>query len=141
MKVKTNIKFTSEELENIESFLNGFLECSLWASLDDDDDVAFDYNYSISDFSDKALEKLKADCIEFLTMNNNYNKIKFNYDEFSTAGHDFFLSRNGHGAGFFDRNLTIKGMPKSVCNDLQKDANTFKELNLYAKDGKIYLDI
>lgn len=65
--------------------------------------------------------------------------INFNYD-FNIAGHDFFLSRNRHGAGFFDRNLSYKNISQSVCNKLQAEAEKFKEINLFIKDEQIYFE-
>jgi hypothetical protein len=40
-------------------------------------------------------------------------------------GHDFWLSRNHHGAGFFDRGLG------KIGDTLQEFSHTFKELNVF----------
>lgn len=57
------------------------------------------------------------------------------------AGHDFWLSRNGHGSGFFDR--CDHNSPDTVCtacNELQADARGWGESDLYrGDDGKLYL--
>jgi hypothetical protein len=49
------------------------------------------------------------------------------------AGHDFWLTRNGHGAGFWDRGLGDLG------ERLSKAAKVYGEVYLYpGDDGKVY---
>ena len=49
-------------------------------------------------------------------------------------GHDFWLSRNGHGVGFWD--LTELG---EVGNALSRACTKFQNINLYVgDDGKVY---
>jgi hypothetical protein len=49
------------------------------------------------------------------------------------AGHDFILSRNGHGTGFWDRGTG------DVGDELHKWAKTFGEISLYVgDDGYLY---
>ncbi len=48
------------------------------------------------------------------------------------AGHDFWLTRNGHGAGFFD------GAWGKAGDRLTKAAHTWGEVYLYVDGGKIY---
>ncbi|UTC28509.1 hypothetical protein GURKE_05070 [Brevundimonas phage vB_BpoS-Gurke] len=51
------------------------------------------------------------------------------------AGHDFWLSRNGHGAGFFDG-----GWPSPHGTALQSAAEAFGTVGVYiGDDGKVYL--
>jgi hypothetical protein len=50
------------------------------------------------------------------------------------AGHDFWLTRNGHGAGFWDGDLS-----EDVGNALTEAAKKFGECHLYVgDDGQIY---
>jgi hypothetical protein len=50
------------------------------------------------------------------------------------AGHDFWLTRNGHGVGFWDRGLGAVG------DALSKAAQAYGERNVYlGDDGAIYL--
>ena len=49
----------------------------------------------------------------------------------SDCGHDFALSRNGHGAGFFDRDMGATG------DRLQDAARAFGEYNLFLQDDGI----
>ena len=47
------------------------------------------------------------------------------------AGHDFWLTRNGHGAGFWDRGLGEAG------KKLTDAAHAFGECNLYLGDDDV----
>jgi hypothetical protein len=82
-----------------------------------------------------------ADCAKFQSDNTNLLEQAYpNYvvpDESSPeayAGHDFWLTRNHHGAGFWDRDLG------EVGEQLTEAAQTYKEVDLYVgDDGKIYV--
>lgn len=50
-----------------------------------------------SDFSNEAIAEIEADCKNFL--DQAFDLVK---DNLSQAGHDFWLTRNHHGAGFWD---------------------------------------
>jgi len=51
------------------------------------------------------------------------------------AGHDFWLTRNGHGAGFWDGDWQ-----EPAGAELSKASKAFGEINLYVSDdGKLYL--
>ncbi len=50
------------------------------------------------------------------------------------AGHDFWLTRNGHGAGFWDGDW-----PEPAATRLTASSKKYGEFNLYlGDDGKIY---
>lgn len=52
-------------------------------------------------------------------------------------GHDFALTRNGHGAGFWDRES--EGLPRVLGEALTRVCESFGESNLYiGDDGKAY---
>ncbi len=114
-------------MKDLDTFIQHYLVCALWASIDEDGEP-LDSLYSPFDISDEFLNQTKTDCKNFLEQAGNL------LDDWTEeqAGHDFWLSRNGHGAGFFDRNLP---------NDdkLQSLARKFKEINLYVgEDNLIY---
>ena len=94
----------------MDEFTRGFLTTALWATNDESDDNGgepLDQNYSIDDFAPQALKELTADCEQFQRENADdlavaYEKgIRGSDDEFS-AGHDFWLTRCGHCACFWD---------------------------------------
>jgi hypothetical protein len=60
--------------------------------------------------------------------------------EFSAngAGHDFWLTRNGHGAGFWDRNYNPSPL-YYACQNLSGAAKAWGEASLYVgDDGLLY---
>lgn len=96
----------------MEKFIDGYIECALWAStLGDDCGTPMDQDHSIEDFPAETLEVMRADCVDFFEANQDAIE-KFcdaiGQDE-SYAGHDFWLTRNGHGAGFWDRGAGALG--------------------------------
>lgn len=90
-----------------ELFFDGYAECALWASTDmsePDSDECLDEWAGVSDIDDDSQRRMLADCTAFIRDNLSDLRlaVQGGRDE-ESLGHDFFLSRNGHGAGFFDR--------------------------------------
>lgn len=87
---------------DIDTVLTAYLECALWSSTDFDgaplDDIA-----DVSDFTPDALKESREDVIGFLQdcADSGLSTDLLMSDE--QLGHDFWLTRNGHGAGFWDR--------------------------------------
>lgn len=97
---------------NVQKVLESYLETLLWAS---GDEYEFD-GVTIYDFSDEAVNSSKNDIETFIkTINKNPNAIAEanEYDD-RMLGHNFALSRNGHGAGFFDDNNDIL---QNICRE------------------------
>src|SRR5258707_18221 len=89
-----------------ETFLHAYLVCALWSSMDESTPSGgypLDENYSVHDFAPEALKAMTSDCDEFQTANADLLVESGLTD--ARAGHDFWLTRNGHGAGFWDRGL------------------------------------
>jgi hypothetical protein len=87
---------------NIQAVLDSYLETLLWASGEEGE---FD-GITIYDFSEEAVNSSKKDIEKFIeTINEKPTAVAEanEYDE-RMFGHNFALSRNGHGAGFFDDN-------------------------------------
>lgn len=104
-----------------------YLIAALWSSADNNDEP-FDANYSIDDFTKRALKKADADCMTFL---DKAASLLDNVD-FEQAGHDFWLTRNEHGTGFWDRGLGITG---DKLTDL---AHSFGQASVFtAGKGKV----
>lgn len=92
--------WTTRDTEPIwPKFLNQYLETALWASTDPEGNP-LDRDYSIEDFSDEALLQAIQESNNFIQ--ENLKDLEMVGDE-GAHGHDFFLTRNGHGAGFWDR--------------------------------------
>ncbi len=103
-----------------------------------------DRNYSEDDISLEALAKIVADCERFEAENRETleaaiatGEVKCgpDFDAWGHAAHDLCLTRNHHGAGFWDGDW-----PEPYAQRLTDAAHAFGESNLYAgDDGKLYL--
>lgn len=83
-----------------------------------------------ADFSDELSARIADDCRDFLEANaallGEYEAAGFTMEQ---AGHDFWLTRNGHGAGFWDR-----GLPGDLGKRLTQ-ASKVGSVDLYAGYG------
>ena len=115
----------------MDKFLQAYIVAALWSSTDESTPEGGDFldaNYGVDDLAPETLEKMKADCARFQA--ENAQDIK-GYEE--QAGHDFWLTRCGHGAGFWD------GDWPEVGDRLTDACKTYPEVILYVgDDGLIY---
>lgn len=92
---------------HIDAFTEGYLNAAEWLLPEEDYDV--DGNpvppHEAIGFAAETIARAVTDCIKFQEANAVYleDYYKFSGRDESSAGHDFWLSRNGHGAGFLDR--------------------------------------
>ncbi len=114
-----------------EKFLAAYIECALWSSTDDSDDAVgepLDENYDRSDLSEECLESFRKDCAAFLA--DNFDDLAD--IDLEQAGHDFWLTRNRHGAGFWDRGLGELG------ERLTDACKPYGSVFLYAHEGQVH---
>jgi hypothetical protein len=106
-----------------------YLETALWSSTADNGD-ALDKNYSLEDVSEETFTKAAKDWQEFLV---KCGDLLTDLD-LSDVAHDFWLTRNRHGAGFWDGDYE-----KDIGEKLTEIAHSFGEIDLYVgDDNKIY---
>lgn len=88
-----------------DEFLKSYIACAFWADLRDDEGNNIDDEYDVDDLTDAARQSMKGDCDAFIAANEDDLLLLITVygQEPSQAGHDFWLTRNGHGAGFWDR--------------------------------------
>lgn len=128
---------------SLKEFTDHYLQTALWSSTDESDDQGgdpLDKNYDVSDFDAASLRKLKADASKF------YSQMGKDIDSAcerdpkgklcdARAGHDFWLNRNGHGAGFWDGDW-----PEPEASRLDKASKRFGGVDLtVGDDKKIYV--
>jgi hypothetical protein len=114
--------------QTLDPFTQAYITAALWSSTDDDGDP-LDNQYSIDDISDETFMEMVKDCQSFQQQNA---ELLSQIDD-SQAGHDFWLTRCGHGAGFWDRGLG------QIGDHLTDAAHAFGNVDLYVgDDGKIY---
>jgi len=127
----TEVLRNLREVVGSDDFLDAYITAALWSSTDDDDQP-LDANYDDRDLTAAALKKMRADTAKFQKDNA---ELLDKAGDASQNGHDFWLTRNGHGAGFWDR-----GYDKAVGDALTKAAKKFGDVYLSVSDGKIHHD-
>lgn len=120
--------------KQFDAFYQGYVETSLWAETDGEEPL--DENCGPADMSPGTWLKMRADCAAFLEKAEEDLKwlVSEGYDDFFKFGHNFWLTRNGHGAGFWDGSY-----PEEAGSMLTAYAKGFGNVDLYVgDDGKIY---
>lgn len=112
-----------------QTFIAGYIESALWSSTDDEG-KPLDSRFDRRDLAPEALAVMESDCDRFL---DEETEVMVRED-FSRAGIDFWLTRNHHGAGFWDGDW-----PEESGKKLTAKAHGFGECNLYETDGKLYV--
>jgi len=122
----------------MDNFTKAYIEAVLWSSNDDNGDP-LDENYTVDDISLETKMKMTVDCINFQKDNKvNLDKAYKLYPENEwtneeQAGHDFWLTRNGHGCGFWDRGIG------EVGDTLTEECKKYGVFDIYVGDnGEIY---
>lgn len=114
-------------------FLRGYLEAAIWSSTDDRGQFLDYLNFDADDFTAEALASMEADCADFLEANAQLLASVAAKLPPAYQGHDFWLTRNGHGAGFWDRGLGEAG------EKLSEAAKVYGSCDIYVgDDGKLH---
>lgn len=125
----------------LDTFTEAYVTCALWSSNenrdpDGDAGLPLDQNFGIADIVPETLAAMIADCEKF--QEEHWDDIctclKAGRDSIAEAGHDFWLTRNGHGSGFWDGDW-----PEAEAERLTEASKEFGEFSLYVGDDeKIY---
>lgn len=86
---------TPTEPISLPPLLDAYITCALWSSLDDAGQP-LDADATVADLHPTTLAQMRADCLDFLR--NHEDTIGADTEQ---AGHDLWLTRNGHGTGFW----------------------------------------
>ena len=116
-----------------DNFFDAYLEASLWSSFDDNDEPL---DMLHLDVSEETQAEMRVDCDKFYDDNEHLitdENCLTPYDCDEQAGHDFWLTRNGHGTGFWDSGR----WEPEACDQLDKASKAFGEYYLFAQDGEI----
>ena len=120
-----------QDKQHRADFIQALIACALWSTYDHADPSGgepLENNFCESDFDPVTKAIIDTDCEAFMDANAS-NLVDY---PANAAGHDFFLSRNGHGAGFFDHDHGTK----EQCNILQEASRAFGETDIYVGDDK-----
>lgn len=118
---------------SLEKFCESYIETALWSSTDNADDSGgepLDKNYSADDIAPSTMKQMVKDCKAFYE--SERKSLAVGTD--GQGGHDFWLTRNGHGAGFWDGDW-----PEPEATKLTKASKAYGSYDLYVgDDGKIH---
>jgi len=152
-----------EHDDRLEVMLTAYIECALWSTTDnsrDDGGDPLDQNYGPEDLAPEARETMERACAEFLkasdaaviegcaaalmvrrlhlTDREAAVSLADAHETWEQFGHDFWLTRNGHGAGFWDR-PEIYGA--QMARLLTQASKTRGECHVsVGDDGRLYVD-
>lgn len=124
----------SRTFASLDTFTQGYVEAMFFTSTGtrDDDDLE---HATFGELSAEAIDRIKRDCETFQAAHaDTLAKIYENstYDA-ADMGRNFWYSRNGHGTGFWDRDLGATG-------DALHNACRYQTVDLYrGDDGRLYL--
>jgi hypothetical protein len=126
---------------NLDLFTHAYITAALWSSTDDDGEP-LDKGRDAEDIAPETLARMRVDCEAFMTANaddlaayTRHTDYGMRWPTAELAGHDFWLTRNRHGAGFWDR-----GLPKELGERLTQAAQAMGECDLYiGDDGKVHM--
>ena len=117
--------------DNMSKFLNAYITCALWSSTDDSDD-ALDSNFCKEDIDADSIMLMTVDCYNFYHKNLDIILELPESYSYAQVGHDFWLTRNGHGVGFWDRGLGRLG------SILSRRARAEGEVYLFVENNKVH---
>ena len=117
---------------SLQEFTTACFECAEWA------DCGPDHETHECEWSNETRLDLEADCRSFWRRFGCFIETRESDNEWSIAaraGHDFWLTRNGHGAGFWDRGDLWGPYEEMLVNG----SKSYGEFQLYrGDDGLIY---
>lgn len=127
---------------NVEEFIHGYVEALLATS--DEGDSPMSKHFSVDDLSPDAVDRIQADCRSFLHMAGPYltpeKYVGASVGSLEAhAGHDFWLTRCGHGAGFWDGDWEGEDNHQFE-GPIMRIAKGFPNIDaMLGDDGKIHL--
>lgn len=128
----------------IDAMVIHCIATALWSSSGDDDEF-LDAHYDRDDLAEATLKMFEEDCAKFFEANKadilcEDAPLAKDFEgpiaerKVAMAGHDFWLTRCGHGAGFWDGDW-----PDEVGKRLTDASKGFGNVDLYVgDDGLIY---
>jgi hypothetical protein len=112
----------------MDKFTESYIGTALWCT-SDEDNVPLDEWADSSDLAPETLKEIEEDCKLF---QEEFGHLFKGFEEL--AGHDFYLTRNRHGAGFWDGDWD-----KDIAKVLTQASHNCGSFFLYpGDDSKIY---
>lgn len=129
------VVFPELEEDEVEQLVASAIATLLWSELEGEEGAhpwePLDANYDATDVAEESVTALRGELVAFY--DSNRSDIAATGADFGRTAHDFILTRNGHGAGFWDRGYGDPG------NRLTAAARVYGSLTAYVgDDGRIY---
>lgn len=126
-----------KQFDALDAFTQGYIEAMFFTETGTGDDAEDDLEHaSFAELAPETLERIRRDCADFQEGNANHLGAfkEITGRPIDHAGHDFWLTRNGHGAGFWDRGAGRIG------DTLSSACKIYGGVDLYrGDDGLLYL--
>ena len=117
----------------LDAFTQGYIEAMFFTDTGYPENEDLEHA-SFAELAPKTLARIVADCAKF---RDDAKIVACIGERHAAAGHDFWLTRNGHGAGFWDGDW-----PEPDASYLDARSDTFGNVDLYRGDGElIYLTL
>ena len=143
----------SHPTPKMNNFCRSYAETALWSSHDNADESGgepLDKNYGEHDIALSSYKAMKRDCAKFWKANKRALEMFAKHrrhqahegSAYAHAGHDFWLSANGHGTGFWDRDAWEKEDQASfdkIGKQLHEASRKFASDMYVGDDGQIYV--
>jgi hypothetical protein len=112
----------------MDTFTRSYIKTARWSSTADDGTPLDSAEHAARTIAPETLALMERECATFQHHNRHL------YDDAERAGHDFWLTRNGHGAGFWDGYY-----PSSEAKRLTDKSKLYGTFDLYVgDDGQIH---
>jgi len=117
---------------DLEYATDAALECLEWSEsqCDENGDNAVPLDSLGLFFDEESRARIRAELGDFISANNE----DLEGLDYSQIGHDFILTRNHHGAGFWDRGLGERG------ERLTESAHDFGGITAFVLDGDLHAE-
>lgn len=132
----------------LEEFQRGYKTAALWSTSATHPQTGLDVNLDDEDWPWADGEEAKMDAEAKRFFDQHQGKLERYAEQitplrdpskgtaYDYAGHDFWLTRNGHGAGFWSRDIGVGKSLASACGW----GTEYPEVDLYLGDDlKIYI--
>lgn len=117
----------------LNKFIAGYISCAVWSSTDANGQP-LDDRFTAADLTSKAQRSCTADCRKFVTEQwealQQAQALSPAMDA-ERCGHNFWLTRNRHGSGFWDEGLGNTG------KTLTDAAHAYGEAHLFVNKNKL----
>lgn len=123
--------------QKLDSFTQSYIEAAIFT---DEEQLGGSGTVAFQQLAQPTLARMVIDCAQFQRRAHPILELdevrhRTNDDLYAQAGHDFWLTRNGHGAGFWDGDWSDPAGAR-----LDEITKKFRPVDLYrGDDGRIHL--